>query len=160
MKKMPYLWLAIALATAPCWSEDVAVSVPETRFMGTDTLAPMADPSDDAQDCVKGLTYDNSEFPIERLAPNEAKDYDAIIRFPSPIQTGNEVNDQVSMEWYPARDRSPGVRHPAIIVVHESGSGMVVGRLFAQNPTARQAAHVSDTPATLWTSAYGCPRQG
>src|SRR5690606_32843634 len=52
---------------------------------------------------------------------------------PSPIASGDAVNDRVAVEWYLARDEEgQPVTAPAVVVVHESGSGMTVGRLFAQ----------------------------
>jgi dienelactone hydrolase len=54
-----------------------------------------------------------------------------MIRFPSPLPSGDPANDCVSMEWYrPFRQRSASV--PAMLVVHESGANMAIGRLFAR----------------------------
>jgi dienelactone hydrolase len=55
------------------------------------------------------------------------------IRFPSPRPNGVEQNDRVALEWYAAKDEAGNlIDAPAVIVVHESGSGMEVGRLFAK----------------------------
>jgi dienelactone hydrolase len=43
------------------------------------------------------------------------------------------INDRVALEWYPARDEADKIINaPAVVVVHESGSNMEVGRLFAK----------------------------
>ena len=41
---------------------------------------------------------------MERSEPVLMQPGDLLVRFPSPIDTGNEVNDRVAMEWYVARD--------------------------------------------------------
>jgi dienelactone hydrolase len=54
------------------------------------------------------------------------------VRFPSPAPVGDATNDLVSMEWRMAKDKDGHPRRaPAVVVVHESGRGMVAGRLFA-----------------------------
>jgi cephalosporin-C deacetylase-like acetyl esterase len=55
------------------------------------------------------------------------------VRFPSARPIGNSTNDLVAMEWFAARDNAGGIRRaPAIVVGHESGRGMTVGRLIAR----------------------------
>ncbi|EAQ77375.1 hypothetical protein DSM3645_04400 [Blastopirellula marina DSM 3645] len=49
------------------------------------------------------------------------------------MTTGSDKNDRVAMQWYAARDeQGHATKAPAIIVVHESGSGMTVGQLMAK----------------------------
>ncbi len=56
-----------------------------------------------------------------------------MIRFPSPVETDNASNDLVAIEWHAARDDSGElIDAPAVVVVHESGRAMTVGRLFAR----------------------------
>ena len=57
---------------------------------------------------------------------------DVLVRFPSPVDTGDAVNDRVAMEWYVARDGQRAAKARAIVVVHESGRAMPVGRLIAR----------------------------
>jgi dienelactone hydrolase len=58
---------------------------------------------------------------------------DWLIRFPSAVPTGNDVNDLVAMEWYMATDASGHpVKAPAVVVVHESGRSMIAGRAIAR----------------------------
>lgn len=101
-------------------------------YRATDSLVTLRDEQLDAQTCLQSLAWPAVEFSV-RSEPSQGSDYDALIRFPSPIGTGDPQNDQVVMEWYAARKRLPGVALPALVVVHESGSRMKVGRLFAQN---------------------------
>ena len=45
---------------------------------------------------------------------------------------GDAINDLVAMEWYAVLDDAgQPVKAPAMVVVHESGSGMTVGRMVA-----------------------------
>ncbi|MFO1062555.1 MAG: prolyl oligopeptidase family serine peptidase [Pirellulales bacterium] len=53
--------------------------------------------------------------------------------FPSAVPSGDAINDSVAMEWYQVKDdQGRVVRAPAAVIVHESGSGMTVGRLIAR----------------------------
>lgn len=116
-----------------CLANDERPGFRPGRFEAHDSLAPQPDSSSDAQDCLQGLTWDAQAFPV-RCEAGGYQSGDAIVRFPSPVNSGHETNDLVAMEWYFAEDPSgePLQRAPAVIVVHESGSGMTVGRLIAQ----------------------------
>ncbi|MBI1309944.1 hypothetical protein GC176_01455 [bacterium] len=97
-----------------------------------DSLNCRADSNADAQACLTGLSWPVQEFDVS-IQPAKENRGDALVRFPSPIDTGNAQNDRVALEWYAARDESDKVIvAPAVVVVHESGSGMTVGRLFAR----------------------------
>ncbi|MEZ5941504.1 MAG: hypothetical protein R3C18_08945 [Planctomycetaceae bacterium] len=102
------------------------------RYDSTDTLNPGEDSNPDAQNCLDGLCWEPEEFKVEVTTAEQGRG-DFLVRFPSPRPTGNDVNDLVALEWYAVFDEAGNpVRGPAVIVVHESGSGMTVGRLFAQ----------------------------
>ena len=123
-----------ATAAAAASPPETKKSPPETeKFSARDSLAELTDPLPDAQTCLDGLAWPPAEFTVTSVAPAE-KPYHRLVRFPSPRPTGNEVNDLVSMEWYAVTDDSGQVlQAPAILVVHESGSAMPVGRLFARS---------------------------
>lgn len=110
---------------------DAPVSVAD-RFTTRDTLELGAESNEDAKACLDGLTWDGGEFEVH-IEEAERRKGDVLVRFPSAIQTGDEVNDLVAMEWYWARDRQGRpTTAPAVVVVHESGRGMEVGRLIAK----------------------------
>jgi hypothetical protein len=48
------------------------------------------------------------------------------------MDTGDAINDLVAMEWYVAEEGQQPVKARAIVVVHESGRDMAVGRLIAR----------------------------
>jgi dienelactone hydrolase len=129
--------LNTALAHAALQAD--ASDLPEVgaRFSAVDTLDSTADPLPDAEDCLTGLRWMPGTFQVqcENAVENEG---DLLVRFPSPISSGDPVNDNVSMEWYAARnsDRQP-IPARAVVVVHESGRGMTVGRIFARGLNAQ-----------------------
>jgi hypothetical protein len=104
----------------------------KTSFKARDSLQPAAENVADAQACLTGLLWQPGEFDvrIEAAKPGQG---DFLVRFPSACPSGVEQNDLVAMEWYQAKDRSGQAQlGPAAVVVHESGSGMNVGRLVAR----------------------------
>lgn len=115
-----------AIATAE------TTTIPGAIFAARDTLDPGIEASSDAKACLDGLVWPASDFQVRCETPRE-RCGDLMIQFPSPVRSGDAANDAVAMEWYMARDetKSP-VAAPAIVVVHESGSGMTAGRMFAR----------------------------
>ena len=134
--------LAISLLSAadlPA-AEPQAQPKPDLEFLGPrgsrtfdarDTLAPASEPSADARECLKGLTWKPGPFRVRCETADDGRG-EVLLRFPSPVDTGNATNDQVAVEWYVAGlDTGKAKRARAVVVVHESGRGMTVGRLFA-----------------------------
>lgn len=107
------------------------------HFDARDTLAPQADDSVDAKACIDHLTWKPGDFKVT-LEPATDSEMDGFVRFPSPKPNGVAQNDLVALEWYAAKDdQGRMIDAPAVVVVHESGSGMEVGRLFAKAFHAR-----------------------
>ncbi len=101
-------------------------------FVGRDTLNPARDDLEDAQACLDGLVWPAVEFAV-RCDPARQRTGDMLIRFPSPVPCGDANNDLVALEWYVAHDEEKtAITAPAVVVVHESGSDMAVGRMFAR----------------------------
>jgi dienelactone hydrolase len=137
-----------AEVSAECSSTVAAVATqaaaarrPEATFPAHDSLAPRPEDDADARACLDGLLWKPGGFTV-RLEEARAGQGDLAVRFPSPLPGGIAENDDVSLEWYLARDADGGllgdhVLAPACIVVHESGSGMPFGRLFARGLAAR-----------------------
>jgi Acyl-coenzyme A:6-aminopenicillanic acid acyl-transferase/Prolyl oligopeptidase family len=111
-----------------------------SKFEAIDSLNVQADASDDAQQCLEDLTWEPSKFEVAiRNAKKDCGDWQ--VAFPSSRPSGVIANDQVTVEWYQAKNEagSPIVA-PAVVVVHESGSGMTVGRIIAKG-LAKQGVH-------------------
>lgn len=105
---------------------------PVQTFTAKDGLSPAEEASQDAQECLQGLLWKPGPFDVT-LQPNSHPLDPAIVRFASPRPSGVKVNDLVALEWYSAKNEADEVIDaPAIVVVHESGSRMEVGRLIAK----------------------------
>ena len=122
-------------ATLPA-AEAKAAAVPGAVLRGVDTLAIGEEAKDDARTCLDGLCWDTGAFDVA-IEKGEGNNGDLRVRFPSPLPAGPDCNRDVWMEWYQARDAEGDVcRGPACVVVHESGSGMTVGRIIARGLSA------------------------
>jgi len=139
-------WSAVVcLAILGNWSVPLAVSQtpePETlsrgewvagaTFPAMDSLDVGAEPLSDAQECLAGLSWQPEPFSVVLETPVRGFGQ-WLVRFPSPRPQGVAEIDSVAMEWYMARDdQGQGVEAPAVVVVHESGRNMAVGRLIAR----------------------------
>lgn len=131
---------AVVVQVLSGMADDIArVAIPSAgaTFETTDTLQCDVDTAADAQECLTGLRWTPADFEIRCESADKDRG-DLLIRFNSPIDTGNKINDNVSMEWYVARDK---MRQPvsarAVVIVHESGRGMTVGRIFAKGLNAQ-----------------------
>ncbi|HVJ67501.1 MAG TPA: hypothetical protein VM510_05920 [Caulifigura sp.] len=103
-------------------------------FLASDTLAPacIRASTDDVKSCLGGLCWSPESFEVVLEAPAAGSDHRAVLRFRSPVLSGDAVNDRVAVLWYPPPSSSDASLKPAIVVVHESGSSMPVGKLFAK----------------------------
>jgi len=135
----PLTW-KVSCATLVClcglWTSPLVAADPPVqagnRYAAQDTLACGEESSDDARQCLTGLSWNPAKFEVRCDEPQGGFG-DFLVRFPSPIDTGDAVNDLVAMEWYPARDSDNNLlRAPAVVVVHESGRNMPVGRMVAR----------------------------
>jgi len=127
--------VAALLGPQACVADDPAVPdrMPiDQVFAATDTLVKPADESADALECLNGLCWTSGEFDV-RCESTERMGANAVLRFPSPKPVGEAQNDSVAIEWYAVLDDTgQPEKSPAVVVVHESGSGMTVGRLMAR----------------------------
>lgn len=121
----------VALIAQFCFASDDGRPVIGSTFVARDSLAPPSDSLSDAQACVDGLCWKPADFEVTLQEADKGRG-DLLVRFPSATPSGNAQNDLVAMEWYQAKDANKNpIVAPAAIIVHESGSGMTVGRLIA-----------------------------
>lgn len=100
-------------------------------FRAEDTLKTDGEPNADAAACLDGLSWKCAPFNVRCEAAADGQG-DWLMRFPTPLPSHDATNDLCAMEWYMARDKDgQPMRAPAVVVVHESGRGMVAGRIFA-----------------------------
>jgi len=124
------IWLLPSLATA---KEASAPPLPVgSTFEATDTLACGDDANADAKDCITNLGWKPAKFTV-KLEAAEPGCGDFLVRFPSAKPIGNAQNDLVAMEWFAPHDDDHKIRTArAIVVIHESGNNMTVGRVIAR----------------------------
>jgi len=101
-----------------------------------DTLAPPPATVESERRVLQELTWKPTEFPVT-LQEVEGEEYQAVLRFPSPLETGDPVNDRVAVLWYRSTKPQGEGGRSAVVVVHESGSAMPVGKMFARGFAAR-----------------------
>jgi dienelactone hydrolase len=103
------------------------------KFSASDSIRLHKDDSPDAMECLEGLIWNSTDFSVWLEDGQSEHRSERTVRFPSPMPQGEVVNDLVAMEWYVAFDDSGRPKKaPAMVVVHESGSGMTVGRMVAK----------------------------
>ncbi len=99
-------------------------------FPAKDTLEIGQEAKPDAAACLEGLKWAPQRFDVKLETP-DAYLGDWLVRFPTPFPSQDAANDIVAMEWRLAKgaDGQP-ITAPAVVVVHESGRGMVAGRFI------------------------------
>ncbi len=124
---------ALLLAALHCIAADkVASLAPGTTFSAMDTLACGEEPGADAAACLEGLKWKCAPFTV-RCEAAKPEHGDWLVRFPTPIPSGDAKNDLVAMEWNVVRDAAgQPVAAPAMVIVHESGRAMTAGRAIAR----------------------------
>jgi hypothetical protein len=131
-------FLLIAAASSAPAQQDPLAFLPQRDFVSRDSLDPGDEDSPDARQCLSGLVWMPASFQVTCEEADRGLGA-ALVRFPTPIPTGDSTNDNVSMEWYLARDKDgKPIKAPAVVVVHESGRSMPVGRLFARGLNQKQ----------------------
>ena len=126
-------WLTIVIIGTLAARSGADEFTPTGPFAARDTLSIGQEENADSRVCLDGLCWEPQEFEVRCENAREDRG-DRLVRFPSPVPSGIASNDVVALEWYVARNeqRQP-VLAPAVVVVHESGSSMTVGRMFARS---------------------------
>lgn len=131
--------LALAIFPRAASAVDLSAAVGQS-YPATDTLADIQEESPDARACLQGLCWPRGQFAVDVEPPISGRG-DALVRFPSAIATESPINDRVAMQWYAAHDdQGRVIQAPAVVVVHESGSGMKIGQFLA-NGLRSQGLH-------------------
>lgn len=105
---------------------------PVKIYSAHDSLCVSKARDPDAQACLDQLSWSPEAFEVKVL-PVPSRKSMFHVQFPSPKPCGVNSIDQVTCEWYAVADASgasPATRR-SVVVVHESGSEMTVGRLIA-----------------------------
>src|SRR5262245_56049134 len=86
----------ILAVSAPLSVADTAPSVDipaVSTWSARDSLDPAKDSNPDAQACIDLLSWPSGEFTVQST-PAGDQPYDALVSFPSPLVSGNPVNDR------------------------------------------------------------------
>lgn len=131
------MWRWLGVACLSCAIVEAQAAEPHVfavgeKFAASDSLDCGDEASEDARECLAGLTWQPAEFEVE-LRAAEPGCGDRLVRFPSARPIGNPINDLAAMEWFAARDEQGNIRPArAVVVVHESGRQMTAGRIIAR----------------------------
>lgn len=124
------LWISSAIAAAQAAAP--ATLELGAKFAASDSLDCGTEAVADARECLASLAWTPGEF-VVHLEAAEPGCGDWLVRFPSARPIGNDLNDLAAMEWFAPRGADGEIRTaPAIVVVHESGRRMTVGRIVAR----------------------------
>lgn len=109
----------------------VADDVPH-RLKSRDSAQAWKDDNPDAQKMLDHVAWPANDFEVS-WAPVEGREYQRLVRFPTPFPSGDATNDSVSMEWYiPPKPVVSDGPIPTVVVIHESGSAMPAGKAVAR----------------------------
>ncbi|MCU0712382.1 MAG: C45 family autoproteolytic acyltransferase/hydrolase [Pirellula sp.] len=114
-------------------------AVVPAKMVALDSIPSVVDdPNERARKSLDELLWKPQPFDVSL----ETIEDDTFVRFPSAVETGNEKNDRVALQWYKGTgSKTKGASSlPAVIVVHESGRGMTVGKMIAKG-IANQGIH-------------------
>lgn len=109
------------------------------RAPARDSFAEWKDTNPDCQTMLDTIVWKPAAFDVT-WTECEGREYERLVRFPSPWESGNAVNDLVALAWYRPEEakRDGGAsKRPAVVVIHESGSAMPVGKAVAEGFRAR-----------------------
>ncbi|RMG36256.1 MAG: alpha/beta fold hydrolase [Planctomycetota bacterium] len=110
-----------------------------TSIDARDSIRRAEDPKPEAEACLKRLCWHPTTFAVRVDRPGRPDAGDLWLSFPAAGLKPSELRPEdrplarVVVEWYAVRDGMGRLaRRPAVVVVHESGSGMTVGRMIAR----------------------------
>ncbi|MAE67735.1 MAG: hypothetical protein CMJ18_26060 [Phycisphaeraceae bacterium] len=93
-----------------------------------DSLDPARDATADGRAMLEDLAWEPVAFEVRLAAPA----WPRRVTFPSPVPSGDRVNDRVTLEWFVARDASGApVPGPAVLLLHALDGQMVATRAMA-----------------------------
>lgn len=104
-----------------------------------DSFTEWKDTNPDAQTMLDTIVWKPAAFDVT-WTECEGREYERLVRFPSPWDSGSAINDLVALAWYrPEEAKKDGgtLKRPAVVVIHESGSAMPVGKTVAAGFRAR-----------------------
>jgi dienelactone hydrolase len=108
-------------------------AIAEETFTATDTAGARVDGNPNVQALLDAVSWKPSEFEV-RCASTPGLRYDALVRFDSPMPSGNRWVDEVVMMWYAARgEDGEAIEAPAVLMVHTLQPQMIIAKQLARD---------------------------
>jgi dienelactone hydrolase len=105
----------------------------EATFTATDTADARVDDSPNVQALLDAVSWKPSEFEV-RCTSTPGLRYDALVRFDSPMPSGNRWVDEVVMMWYAARgEDGKAIEAPAVLMIHTLQPQMIIAKQLARD---------------------------
>jgi hypothetical protein len=138
-------WIAAAVCLAllsarlsfNCEARGQAV---EAHFKAADSPRVLTDDDARTRAALEQFAWEPAEFDV-RCTATPGLAYDALVRFPSPMPSGDRWVDEVVLQWYAARGADgKAIEAPAVLLVHSLHPRMVIANQIAQ-AFARRGLH-------------------
>lgn len=112
----------------------------EAHFKATDSQGVFTDDHAETHATLKQFVWEPVDFDV-RCTSTPGLAYDALVRFQSPMPTGERWLDEVVLQWYAARGADgKAIEAPAVLLVHSLHPKMVVANQIARD-FARRGLH-------------------
>ncbi|MFA9479472.1 alpha/beta hydrolase family protein [Phycisphaerales bacterium AB-hyl4] len=112
-------------------------------YTARDTLGPLHDDRAAAARLLERVYWEATSFELT-VGPSELADEgDAVVRYPSPLPSGNSRMDTVAMLWFKARDASGELLDepaPAVVLIHSMHGRLLFSKTIAR-AFSRQGLH-------------------
>ncbi len=125
--------LATALAVVGAVDSVYAGGVAEATFQAKDTPRTLDEDTPQMRTVLAGVSWEPEAFEV-RCTATPGLAYDALVRFESPLPSGERWVDEVVLVWYAARgeDRE-AIEAPAVLMIHTLQPQMLIANQLAQN---------------------------
>lgn len=112
----------------------------EAYFKATDTPRASTDNNTEARAVLERFAWVPVDFDV-RCTATPGLAYDALVRFPSPMPSGERWADEAVLQWYAARGADgKAIEAPAVLMVHSLHPRMVIANQIARD-FARRGLH-------------------
>ncbi len=127
----------------------------EAHFKATDTHMALSDDNAQTRATLQRFAWEPVEFDV-RCTATPGLAYDALVRFASPVPSGERWVDEVVLQWYAARgEDGKAIEAPAVLMVHSLHPRMVIADQIARG-FARRGLHAF----VIQMPGYGLRRGG
>jgi len=113
----------------------------EAKFQARDTPWTTTDDNPRVRAVLDGVSWEPGGFEV-RCTATPGLAYDALVRFDSPLPSGQRWVDRVVLTWYAARGKDgKAIEAPAVLMVHSLHPRMLIANQLAAS-MAKRGLHV------------------